>query len=326
MTPENRIGHIEPTPVRVTPTEQPVFDVGNDRQRQVLERLEQGFEAAATEEGMVRWLKTVSKFHDYSLSNTILIAVQDPEATQVMGYKKWQEVGRQVQKGSTATKIFFPIFGKVPDPDTGEEVRIVRSYGIGNVFDIRHTEGEPLPEHPGKEAIKALERSDERAAEVNKRLGWWLIGEGLEVSSEPMHGYKLGYYAPHKNKVALRQVEGVDPLNVQMTKTLVHEAAHFAAQHTADMNRGLAEVVAECSAFVVMDRFGFDTGDYSFTYVAGWANGDTAVFKQGMADIKQVSGVLIDAIEHSTPEYVSEPGTGSNFRDDDFGTTCETGQ
>jgi hypothetical protein len=179
MTAENRIVHIEPTPVRATATEQLVFDVGNARQRQVLKRLGQGFEDAATDEGMVSWLHVVSKFHDYSLANTILITVQDADATHVMGYRKWQDVGRQVQKGSTAIKIFYPIFGKAEDPQSGEEVSVVTSYGIGHVFDIRHTEGEPLPEHPGKGAIKALERSDKRAAEVNRRLGWWLTEEGL---------------------------------------------------------------------------------------------------------------------------------------------------
>jgi hypothetical protein len=115
----------------------------------------------------------------------------------------------------------------------------------------------------------------------------------------------LGYYAPQRNKVAVRRVEVVDPLNVQLTKTLIHEAAHYVAGHTTGMNRGVAEVVAECSAFVVMDRYGFDTGDYSFAYVAGWANGDRALLKQGMEDIKKVSSVLIGAIENSSPDYAS---------------------
>ncbi len=268
MTPENSLSRIDPTPVRATTTEQPGFDLNNDRQRLVLQRLEEGFEAAATDEGMRAWLRVVSRFHDYSLNNTLLIMVQRPESTQVMGYGDkegktgWKSVGRQVRQGEKGIKIFAPQHRVVreTDEDTGEEHRrqLLTGFRVVNVFDVSQTEG--------------------------------------------------------------------DLLNVQMTKTLAHEAAHYAAGHTVGMNRGLAEVVAECSAFVIMDRYGLLNGDYLFNYVAGWANGDISVLKQGMEDIKRVSSLLIDAIEHSSPEYVSEPGTGNKFRDDDFGTAFETGQ
>jgi alkylated DNA nucleotide flippase Atl1 len=309
---ERQPANIEPTPVAVTVTEQPVYDLNNERQRQVLERLEEGFEQAATDDGMVTWLRVISKFHDYSLNNTVLILVQRPDATQVMGYgdkegrSGWKSLGRQVRKDEQAIRIFAPQHRVVRARDeiTGEEQmhQVLTGFRVVSVFDIAQTDGTPLPDHPGAAAITALERSDERAAEVNKRLSWWLIDQGLTVSSEPMHGHKQGYYSPNTRKVAIRKAETVDPLSIQLTKTLVHEAAHYAAGHAGGMDRGAAEVVAECSAFVVMDRYGVDTGAYSFTYAAGWAKGDARLLKQAMGDIKQVSGTLINAIEQTTYE------------------------
>src|SRR5215217_6662352 len=106
MTPENRIGNIDPSRVAAASNGEPILDVGNDRQRLVLDRLQQGIEAATTEPGFRSWRRVVSRFHEYSLANTLLIAAQNPDATKVAGYRKWQEMGRQVRKGEKAIKIF----------------------------------------------------------------------------------------------------------------------------------------------------------------------------------------------------------------------------
>lgn len=122
---------------------------------------------------------------------------QKPDATQVAGYRKWQELRRQVKKGEQAIKIFVPFKKKLEDPDTGEEkVRLI-GFGVGNVFDVSQTDGEPLPKSPTAAAIAALQTSDAKTAEVNRRLSWWLKeDEGLTLTSEFMHGNKRGYYAP----------------------------------------------------------------------------------------------------------------------------------
>ena len=102
--------------------------------------------------------------------------------------------------------------------------------------------------------------------------------------------------------IVIRKEDGVDPLNVAKTKTLVHEAAHYVADHAPTLAKGDVETVAESSAFVVMDRFGLDTGAYSFPYVAGWAQ-NTDVLKRNLGEIQKVSHRLIAAIEG-----VADPG------------------
>lgn len=308
---------ITPQPFHATSNGEPVFDVKNDRQRLVMERLQQGIEAVQTEQGFRDWLRVSSKFRTYSLTNQLLIASQNPEATLVKGFRQWQEINRNVKKGESAIKIFYPQFRLVeePDPDTGElrkENRLV-SFGIGNVFDIRQTDGEPLPKMPRPIDV---EGSSEIAAEVNRRLSWWLIeDEGLTMSTEDLPGLARGVYRPEKRAIAIRSTEYVDhdedtgeltirrlvdPLNVQMTKTLVHEAAHYVSDHKGDVDRRVAELVAEGSAFVVMDHFGLDTASYSFPYVANWLGEDKDAVTTNLRQIKHVSGTLINAIENTT--------------------------
>src|SRR5215213_9227013 len=114
---EAPVHHIEPTPVVATPTEQPIFDVRNERQRDVLRKLEQGTEAILTSEGFASYLRMLGKFHGYSFTNVILIHAQDPRASLVNSYARWRELGRRVRKGEKGTKIFFPIFGKRLEED-----------------------------------------------------------------------------------------------------------------------------------------------------------------------------------------------------------------
>lgn len=308
---------IAPNPIHATATEEPVFDLKNDRQRLAMERLHRGIEAAQTEQGFVDFLRVASKFHTYSLSNQLLILSQNPEATLVKGYRQWQELNRQVTKGSEAIKIFYPQFRLVeePDPVTGElrkEHRLT-GYGIGNVFDIKDTEGDPLPKRPRPIDV---EGSSETAAEVNRRLSWWLLEEGLTMSTEELPGLARGTYKPEKKHITIRSTEyvdvdedtgeltigrTVDPLNVQMTKTLCHEAAHYVADHKGDgTDRKIKELVAEGSAFVVMDHFGLDTASYTFAYVADWLGEDRDAVTANLRQIKHVSGTLINAIENTT--------------------------
>ena len=301
---ERVIRHIEPTPLSATPTETPLFDLQNDRHRQVLQLLEQGTEALLTSEGYQAYLQTMSRFHRYSFANSLLIHAQKPEATRVAGYRTWQSLGRQVCKGETAIKIFVPFKKKLEHPDPGEEDERVTGFGVGNVFDISSTEGEPLPERP------PLTESTEASAvsrEVNKRLSRFLIDEGLLLESTPLHGNAHGVWNPARRQIVIRravsvdeetgeEIPLVDPLNIQKTKTLAHEAAHFLAGHAGDIDRRDAEVVAESSAFVALERFGLRTDNYTFGYVASWA-GDMARVRANLADVQHIASTLITAIE-----------------------------
>ncbi len=301
---------VETTPeIQQIPQAADVFDARTEKQKQVFDILQNGVEDILTSEGYQAYLQTLSKFHQYSFANSLLIHVQNPDATRVAGYRKWQSLGRQVNKGEKALKIFVPFKKKVDDPDTGEEKYKVTGFGLGNVFDVSQTEGEPLPDHPP--ITESTEESDV-AREVNKRLSRWLIDQGVRMESKEIHGHARGYWSPHDRKIVIRRNVDVDeetgeedaagdPLNVQKTKTLVHEAGHFAAEHKGDLDRKDAEVIAESTAFVTMNHFNLDTSGYSFPYISTWG-GDMNRIRTNLSEVQRISNILISAIEGTEPE------------------------
>src|SRR5215211_2222662 len=302
---ENRIPRIEPAPVAATATEQPLFDVRNERQRAVLQKLEEGTEAILTSDGFAAYLRTLAKFHSYSFANVLLIDAQRPDATLVNSYARWKQLGRQVLKGETGIRIFFPIFRTGEDPITGEEERHLVSFGIGTVFDVAQTEGEPLPDAP---AVTELTGTDDASTALNLKLSRFLIDEGLTLSSEPMHGGKRGTWNPTTRTIAVRTSTAVSPFAIGPTKTLAHEAAHYLADHRGAVPRDDAECVAEGAAYVTMQHFGLDTGTTSFPYLAGWAK-DNQVLRRNLAEVQQVATRLITAIEGVGDPYADGYGS-----------------
>jgi hypothetical protein len=288
-----------------------VFDARTERQKQALSLLEAGIESVLTSDGFANYLRMLSKFHSYSANNVLMIYAQRPDATKVNSYDRWRELNRQVMKGERGIKIWFPIFGTKPevDPLTGEEhdVRYIRSFGIGNVFDISQTDGEPLPEPP---RLQDLEQPDERAREVNLRLSRSLINQGLRLESRAIDGHARGMYFPDRDPqtIVIRRDAWpdeetgeelvFDPLSIGKTRTLLHEAAHYLADHRIGIGKDDAETVAEASAFVALEHFQIPTGEHSATYIAYWAK-DKDVFRRNLGDIQKVSHQLISAIDDS---------------------------
>jgi hypothetical protein len=302
---ENRIARIEPDPVVATATEQPLFNASNERQRAVLAKLEQGTEAILTSDGFAAYLQTLAKFHSYSFTNVILIQSQRPDATLVNAYARWKQLGRQVKKGETGIRIFFPIFRTGEDQITGEEERHLVSFGIGTVFDVAQTEGDPIADAP---PITELTGTDDAATALNLKLSRFLIDEGLTLASEPMEGGKRGTWNPAKRAIAVRASATVSPFAIGPTKTLAHEAAHYLADHRGTVARDDAECVAEGAAYVTMHHFGLDTGATSFPYLAGWAK-DRAVLRRNLAEIQQIGTRLITAIEDVGDPYANGYGS-----------------
>ncbi len=304
MSLENRIAHIEPAPVASTATDHPVFDITNDRQRQVLQLLEQGTEAVLTSAGYQAYLKTMARFHRYSFSNSMLIHAQNPDATRVAGYRTWQSLGRQVRTGEKAIKIFVPFRKKREDAETGEDAYRVTGFGLGNVFDVSSTDGEPLPERAP--LIESTEVTDV-SREVNERLSRWGIDEGIILESKELHGHAHGFWNPTNRQIVIRKSAAdvdengeeyplVDPFTISKTKTLAHELAHYIADHKNGDDRRDAEVVAESAAFVALDHFGLSTPNYTFGYVANWA-GDMGRVRANLGEVQRIAAILITAIE-----------------------------
>ncbi len=263
---------------------------GHDEKMQdALATLEQGIAAVLDGDGFARYLAALARFHMYSPNNVALIHAQRRDATHVAGYRAWRALGRQVKKGERGIRIVVPHRVRVaPAEDGGQDVQMITGWGVGFVWDIDQTIGEPLAAPP---IHGALTGDATVAAMVREELICWLRREGATLVWKET-GRANGYYLPHTREIAIHH----DLTGVPELKTLVHEAAHFAADHCGGVRWEDAETVAEGAAYTVLSHFGLDTSGYSFGYVAHWAR-DVAVVRRNLAAIQQVAHRLIVAIE-----------------------------
>ena len=280
-----------------------------DGLQEILERLEQGVKDFYKGDKFQSYLNTLSKFHNYSLNNTLLIAMQKPEASLVAGYNAWKNnFNRQVQKGEKAIKILAPtpyktkkMIDKVDEkgnlvldengkPKKEEVILTVLKFKVVSVFDVSQTEGEPLPQLV--ESLKGEVHEFDYLFQALKEIS------PVPISFEDMESAH-GYFSPAENRIALKKGES----QLQTIKTLIHEIAH-AVLHNTEMqkeekkDRRTKEVEAESVAYVVTNHFGFDTSEYSFGYVAGWSSDrDIKELKGSMEIIKNTSSDLIQKLE-----------------------------
>jgi len=280
---------------------QEVETVRNPRLEEAKAKLEAGVERIMDGDEFKNWLTFASKFHTYSANNQLLIWLQKPEATRVMGYgnKKgtsgWKSLCRQVRKGEQAIKIFAPKLGWVEDEETGERKRVVFGFLVVNVFDVSQTDGDPLPEPP---TAKELTGESTKSKALLQRLYALCRDEKLDVRlvGRDELGSAKGAYVPSQypgNHILLR--DGMPEM--QSAKTLCHEFVHYTLHNQGAAERDTAELEAEGTAYMVLSHFGIDTADYSFAYLAGWSNGDKDKFHAALAVIQKTASSLIQEIE-----------------------------
>lgn len=274
----------------------------------VMRQLKAGIEGIVDSYQFRLFLTTMSKFHEYSIGNLILIGIQKPDATRVDGFNTWKELGRWVKRGERGISILAPVFPPRPtcskcgarisrgakycprcgEPIEAEEIEITPAYfKVVHVFDASQTEGKELPEFE----VPVL--TGEANEELFSRVLALAKSEGLTVSfeSKPDEGPSLkGQYSG--KSIWVRPEES----RAQQLKTLLHETAHYYSEGVFRIPRRDAETIAESAAFVVGAHYGFDTGVRSFPYVALWAQ-DKKVLEQNLADIRKVSTKIIDALE-----------------------------
>lgn len=277
----------------------------------IMKSLEEGVEKVFTSEQYQMYLQTMTKFHNYSFNNTLLIAMQRPDATLVAGYQTWQKkFKRHVNRGEKGIKIIAPVpvkekhqvekideetqeivIGVDGQPETETVERILSRFRVTTVFDVSQTDGEPLP-----------------TLEVNELTGDVIIYEdfmkGLEeISPVPFRFQEIdsgakGYYTD--KLIAIQS--GMS--NAQTMKTAVHETTH-AILHDRDVmeengivkDRMTKEVEAESVAYIVCNHFGLDTSDYSFGYIASWSSGkEMSELRNSMDTIRTSSSQLITDI------------------------------
>jgi len=276
-------------------------------------RLEGAVSAIHDSKAFHAYLDTQARFHRYSWGNVLLIVAQRPDATRVAGFQTWKRLGRHVRKGEHGLKIIVPRGAarvgadEIPpaDPLQGEDEgetapatvpspasvstrpRIIgaRRFGVGTVFDVSQTEGQPLPSVD----VPVLEGDD--GLELYGRLERVATDEGvtIERGSERLGPSTMGVYSPDERQIVLRQAA-----TRQMTKTLAHELAHHFGGTTIPSPE--EETTAESVAYVVCARFGLDTGQRSFQYVATWSQ-DPRVFRGALSRIQTLSLRIIERIE-----------------------------
>jgi antirestriction protein ArdC len=264
-----------------------------DKQAEARERLEAAVRSLETSEGWAAYLETRSKFHTYSFGNTMLIAMQRPNATQVAGYRKWQELGRQVRKGEHGIAILAPMARKVRDDETDTETRVVTGFRTVHVFDVAQTDGDDLPE-----PCHAL--TEGGSQEDFMRLRDHAIAEGLTVDTEDLSGPN-GFIDRGGRRIVLATHVFETGTPAMRTKTLAHELAHWhdlgPENGGEPCKRDDAEIVAESTAFVVGHALGLDTSDYSAGYVLAWADGNVDKLRELAERIDKAARPILAALE-----------------------------
>lgn len=261
-----------------------------------------------------QWKETLNAmrhFHNYSARNFFLILAQCPDATLVAGYRKWENLGRQVRKGEKAIKIFgYRTYTTTKENQDGEETTTKHTYyPIVNVFDVSQTD--VIDGHNA--TLPALLTGDDehsiytRAEAYAQKLGW-------TVDKTPIPGATNGYTTLDGSYTIAIDSSLSD---AQAAKTLLHELAHVIL-HTkdgkalsADMRRGVREVEAESTAYVVAGLLGLDTENYTVGYVASWAGGDVEQVKQTAERVLKASHQIAEALEQTSEEEENTPETAN---------------
>ena len=297
-----------------------------EKMKEITNRLEQGIQDLFESDRFKEYLQVMSKFHNYSFNNTLLIAMQKPDATLIAGYNSWKNLfGRQVSRGAKGIKVIAPSPYKVKkeidkiDPKTQkpmtdkngkpvkEETEVtVPAFKVVSVFDVSQTEGKELP------SIGV----DELTGDVEQYADFFKATEQASpapVGFEKIESGAKGYYSQTEKRIAIN--EGMSEL--QNLKTLIHEIAH-AKLHDIDLNapakeqadrpdRRTREVQAESIAYAVCQHYGLDTSDYSFSYVAQWSSGrELAELKASLETIRSTASELIKDIDKNFAELTKD--------------------
>ena len=255
-----------------------------------------------------QYLNTLAKFHHYSARNIDLIYAQNPQATQVAGFKQWQTAfNRTVNKGAKSIRIAAPIIKKLTPAeqkhlDTTDERAIV-GYRYLPVFDVAQTSGEPVLS--AKDFVKENLADHQNVTSLYNAFKDYLNQQtDLKVSEVPLatlNGAK-GYFQPSTNEIV---IGGDEPDNALKLKTLYHEYAHSQLHGLKsafkDRPRAYQETQAEAVAYVAMQNIGVDTSNYSLGYVATWAK-DKAVIHSALSEIQQVSNKVIELSDGLTKQ------------------------
>ena len=304
-----------------------------ERLKEITDGIEQGIKELFQSEKYRTYLSVMSRFHRYSVNNTMLIYLQRPDASLVAGFQKWKnQFGRHVKQGERGITIIAPTPFKKKieevklDPDTKaplldqdgrqimEEKEIsIPMYRPVKVFDVAQTDGKPLPQ------LAATLSGNVEQYEV--------FTEALRRSAPVPISFKAlapnldGYFSPGDQAITIR--EGMS--QVQTVSAMVHEIAHSKLhdyekqQEEASAGKDGAEIVkkdrhteeveAESISYAVCQYYGIETGDNSFGYIASWSEGkELKELRASLETINRTASELITAIDYHYRESCKERG------------------
>ena len=302
--------------------------------KEISERLEQGVKEIFTSERYTEYLNTMSKFHNYSFNNTLLITMQKPEATLVAGYQAWQKkFNRHVKRGEKGIQIIAPapirekqeiekidpvtkepVIGDDGQPETEIVEMVIPRFRVTTVFDVSQTEGEPIAELEVPELTGSVQFYDTFMQALQNI-------SPVPIRMMNVEGDAKGYYHQTEKYIAIKE----DMSNVQTMKTGVHEVSH-ALLHDREVmdaegvlkDQTTKEVEAESIAYIVCNHFGLDTSEYSFTYIASWCESrDMKALKVSMDTIRKTSAEIIGNIEEQMHEIEMERPIRETFHRED---------
>ena len=281
--------------------------------KSILAKLEDGLKAVFESDNYKNYLNTMSKFHNYSINNTLLINQQKPDATFVAGFNSWaHNFDRHVKKGEKGIRIIAPApyylkkEQQVVDPVTGQgifnpdgtpktaEVEVkIPAFKVTYVYDVSQTYGKELPSLGVSELLGEVDKAEDFIDSLKKV-------SPVPIEFGETNGDSKGFYSPDQGKIVVK--DGM--ADSQTIKTMVHEISHAKlhnpemAKENAKKSKGTIEMEAESVAYIVCQHFGIDTSDYSFAYIAGWSEGKGIdELRASMETIRDTAGEMINRVE-----------------------------
>ena len=306
-----------------------------EEMQEMFKQIDDGVKAVFESDKYKECLRYMSKFTNYSAGNCILIMLQKPDASLVAAFGKWKELGRTINKGEKGIAILAPMKFKSKeveeqfvkdssgnqiynaDGSEKKEKVEVEQTSIGfkkvYVFDVSQTSGEPIPEYV-HELNEDIEDEHVEAVICAVRSV-----TGLPVGFEDIDSGAKGYYSYSEHRIAIQS--GMS--GAQAVKTAIHECAHALLHDpdkklpTANSTRSDKEVQAESVAYIVASRYGIDTSEYSFPYIASWSQGkQLEQLNRFLNEIQEIARTICDAI-YTELQALSENQT-EELTEDEF--------
>lgn len=298
-------------------TKKEIAEANKEKIAELTDKLEKGVKELFESERYKNYLRSMSKFYQYSFRNSLLIFLQNPASSMVASFTSWKrDFQCNVKKGEQGLKIFCPAPYRVEiektDPNTGKPVldengkavkeeKIVQGYKVGYVFDVSQVEGN-VPT-----LVKTL---TEDVDNFNLLMSAVKHISPVPIGFEDISGGAKGYFHKTENRIAVQK----DMSESQTLKTMVHEVAHSILDNVEAEEKGLypkdresKEVRAESVAYVTLQAFRINSEDYSFGYVASWSSGkEVEELQNNMSIIQKTSNQIIRGIENYIKEHTPD--------------------